>query len=87
VANERGAAGRRGKGRPRRRKKQCIHCADPRARGPIDYKNLDLLRQFIDDRGRIRKARQTGNCRKHQSQVALAIKRAREMALVEYTAD
>lgn len=59
-------------------------CVEPRAH-IIDYKNVDLLRRYLDDRGRIRKARQTGACRKHQARVALAIKRAREMALVEYT--
>lgn len=53
----------------------------------IDYKNVELLRQYIDERGRIRKARQTGACRKHQSRIADAIKRAREMALVEYVAN
>ena len=52
----------------------------------IDYKNVELLRQYVDERGRIRKARQTGACRKHQSRIADAIKRAREMALVEYVA-
>ncbi len=51
----------------------------------IDYKNLDLMRSFVDDRARIRKARQTGGCRKHQSQVAQAIKRSREIALLPYT--
>ncbi len=63
-----------------------MHCVEPRAH-IIDYKNLDVLRQYIDERGRIRKARQTGACRKHQTQVAGAVKLAREMALVEYTAD
>jgi small subunit ribosomal protein S18 len=46
-----------------------------------------VLRRFLDDRNRIRKARQTGNCRRHQSRVATAIKRSREIALVAYVAD
>jgi len=70
----------------RRKKKICIFCAEPQTH-IIDYKNLALLEQFIDDRKRIRKARQTGTCRRHQSRIALAIKRAREMALLPYTPD
>jgi len=46
-----------------------------------------LLASFIDERGRIKKARQTGTCRRHQSRMAQAIKRAREMALLPYTTD
>jgi len=45
------------------------------------------MRSFIDDRGRIRKARQTGSCRKHQSRVAQAVKRSREIALLPYALD
>ncbi len=59
-------------------------CVKPRL-NIVDYKNLDLLRGFIDEHGKVRKARQTGSCRKHQTQVAKAIKLARNMALVEYT--
>lgn len=51
----------------------------------IDYKNLELLRQFVDEDGQVRKARQTGACRKHQSRIASAIKLARTMALLPYT--
>ncbi len=67
----------------RRKKKVCRFCVD---RGPnkIDYKNVHLLRNYIDDNGRIKKARQTGTCRRHQSRVAMAIKRSREMALLPY---
>ena len=68
----------------RRRKKPCIVCTQPR-RNVIDYKNVALLGRFVDDRGRIRKARQSGACRKHQSQFAGAIKLSREMALLAYT--
>ena len=81
---DRDRGGRKPKMLRNRRKKACQHCVEPH-RHIVDYKNVDLLRQFLDDRGRIRKARQTGNCRKHQSQVASAIKVSREMALVEYT--
>ncbi len=76
------AGDRRGRGR----KKHCIFCTDPRT-NIIDYKNVELLRSFLDDRARIRKARQTGTCRRHQSRLATAIKRAREMALLPFVAD
>jgi small subunit ribosomal protein S18 len=46
-----------------------------------------MLRHFLDERFRIKKARQTGTCRKHQRKLTRAIKRAREMALLRYTAD
>jgi small subunit ribosomal protein S18 len=46
-----------------------------------------MLRQYLDDRARIRKARQTGTCRRHQNRVSSAIKRSREMALIPYVAD
>jgi len=74
--------------RPRggRRRKVCRFCAR-REDSAIDYKNLQMLRNYVDDRGRIKKARQTGTCRRHQSRVAQAIKRAREMALLPYTMD
>jgi ribosomal protein S18 len=66
----------------KKRKKHCIFCVDT-SRVP-DYKATDVLRDFMDDRGRIRKGRQVGACRKHHSRVASAIKRAREMALLPY---
>jgi small subunit ribosomal protein S18 len=52
----------------------------------VDYKNVNLLRRYVSDRGKIRNRRMTGACRKHQRQIALAIKRAREMALLPYSA-
>ena len=50
----------------------------------VDYKNVGQLRRFISDRGKIRSRPMTGACRRHQRQVAVAIKRAREMALLPY---
>lgn len=50
----------------------------------VDYKDADLLRQFIDTRGKIMPRRNTGNSAKHQRMIAEAIKRARYMALVPY---
>ena len=51
----------------------------------IDYKDTALLRKFISDRGKIRARRVTGNCIQHQRDVAIAVKNAREMALLPYT--
>ena len=81
-----GSGGRRGKPLRRRKKRPCLFCTEGRS-NIIDYKNVDLLRSFQDDRARIRKARQTGSCRKHQARVAQALKRAREIALLPYTND
>ena len=53
--------------------------------GYIDYKDTNLLRKFISDRGKIRARRVTGNCTQHQRDVATAIKNAREMAMLPYT--
>ncbi len=83
MAHESGPRGDRG-GLRRRKKNVCLFCVEPQAR-VIDYKNVRMLEQFIDDRKRIRKARQTGTCRRHQNRLAGAIKRAREIALLPYT--
>jgi len=51
----------------------------------VDYKDTALLRKFISDRGKIRARRVTGNCTQHQRDVAMAVKNAREVALLPYT--
>ena len=51
----------------------------------IDYKDIALLRKFISDRGKIRACRVTGNCTQHQRDIAMAVKNAREVALLPYT--
>ncbi len=51
----------------------------------VDYKDTTLLRKFISDRGKIRARRVTGNCVQHQRDVAIAVKNAREVALLPYT--
>jgi len=53
----------------------------------IDYKDLNLLRRFISDRGKIRSRRVTGLSRQHQRQLAIAVKRARELALLPYVGE
>lgn len=68
----------------KQRKKMCVFCADDAA--PIDYKDTGMLRKYISDRGKIRARRVTGCCTQHQRAVAVAVKNAREMALLPYTA-
>ena len=51
----------------------------------VDYKDVNLLRKFMSDRGKIRARRVTGNCAQHQRDVAAAVKNAREMALLPYS--
>ena len=65
------------------KKKVCQFCKDKTEY--IDYKDTNLLRKFISDRGKIRARRVSGNCRQHQRDVAVAVKNSREMALLPYT--
>jgi small subunit ribosomal protein S18 len=74
----------RGRG-PSRRVRVCQFCAEKNRQ--IDYKNIDILRGLISDRGKIRPRRQTGTCARHQRQVAEAIKRARHMALLPFAGE
>jgi small subunit ribosomal protein S18 len=71
------------------KKKVCVFCkAEKKGKGDlqnIDYKDTTLLRKYISDRGKIRARRVTGNCSQHQRDVAIAVKNAREMALLPYT--
>jgi len=50
----------------------------------VDYKEVDTLRQFLTDRGKIRSRRQTSTCAQHQRQLARAVKRARHLALLPF---
>ncbi len=65
------------------KKKVCYFCAEHI--DYVDYKDVALLRKFMSDRAKIRSSRVTGNCSQHQRKVALAIKNARELALLPYT--
>ena len=67
------------------RKRNCFFCKDKV--DEVDYKNFHQLRRYISEKGKIRSRRITGACRRHQRQVAVAVKRAREMALLPYVAD
>ncbi len=67
---------------PRFRKKVCRFCYDKDLK--IDYKNPDILHKFITDRGKILPRRVTGTCAKHQRELAVAIKKARIIALLPF---
>ncbi|HEY8418821.1 MAG TPA: 30S ribosomal protein S18 [Clostridia bacterium] len=66
------------------KKKVCVFCVEKLA---IDYKDVNQLKKFITEKGKILPKRTTGTCAKHQRRLSLAIKRAREMALLPYKAD
>ncbi|MSQ15248.1 MAG: 30S ribosomal protein S18 [Dehalococcoidia bacterium] len=66
------------------RRKVCAFCAEKSSQ--IDYKNPAQLRRFVSDRGKIEPRRRTGSCARHQRALARAIKRARHIALLPFTA-
>ena len=67
----------------RTKKKPCALCRDKVEW--VDYKDVDMLRKYMSDRGKIRARRVSGNCTQHQREVAIAIKTARELVLLPYT--
>ena len=67
------------------RRKPCPYCKDKIDQ--VDYKDIDALRRFISEKGKMRSRRITGACRRHQNQIAKAVKRARELALLPYVAE
>lgn len=79
------SSSRASKEAPRRgaKKKVCAFCADHTIW--VDYKDINLLRRFMSDRGKIKARRVSGNCVQHQRDVAVAIKTARELALLPYS--
>jgi small subunit ribosomal protein S18 len=79
-----GDGGRGGKGKVYFKKKVCKFCMQ---KLKIDYKDPDTLRRFITERGKILPRRITGTCAKHQRALALAIKRARILALLPFVAE
>lgn len=64
------------------RQKKCQFCKE--GTEYIDYKDVQLLRKYTTDRGKIKPRRVTGACTQHQHDIAMAVKRAREMALLPY---
>ena len=67
------------------RKKVCVMCANKDY--VLDYKNPEQLKKFINEKGKILPRRVTGLCAKHQREVTLAVKRARHIGLLPYTAE
>ncbi len=71
--------------RPHKRKKVCMFCVDKVT--CIDYKDTAKLKRFTSERGKILPRRTTGTCAAHQRQLTVAIKRARQIALLPYVED
>ena len=69
----------------RRRKKVCVFCGQEN--NEIDYKDVNKLKRYVSERGKILPRRITGNCAKHQRALTVAIKRARHIALMPYVQD
>src|SRR4029450_5437032 len=68
--------------RDRRRRKVCAFCADKTVQ--IDYKEVNRLRRYLSERAKIEPRRKTGTCAAHQRELAVALKRARHVALLPY---
>jgi small subunit ribosomal protein S18 len=81
MDTEQAGPGRRYVARP----KICQFCADKNL--TIDYKQVDLLRRFVSEDGKIRPRRQTGTCARHQRALASAVKHARHLALLPFISD
>ena len=85
MSEERGERRPRPRGGRRPLRKVCSFCVDKIEY--IDYKDINRLRRFVNERGKILPRRMSGNCAKHQRQLSEAIKRARAIALLPYTVD
>ena len=72
------------RGGMRRRKKVCVFCGKDNT---IDYKDVNRLKKYITERGKILPRRISGNCANHQRELTVAIKRARAVALLPFTAE
>lgn len=81
--NNRNKRRRRNESPGRRVKKKVCHFCTEKV-DYIDYKDVSTLRRYMSDRAKIRSRRVTGNCPRHQREVAVAIKNAREVALLPY---
>lgn len=92
MAKQRGSPGGRDRRRRDRRslagggrRKSCPFCRDKV--DVVDYKDIAALRRAVSDKGKIRSSRVTGACRRHQSQLARAVKRVRELGLLPYVGE
>ena len=85
MAFNKTAEGSSMKRRPmRRRKKVCVFCGKDNV---IDYKDINKLKRYISERGKILPRRITGTCAKHQRAITIAVKRARQIAILPYVQD
>ena len=82
MAFQKSEGGFRKRGGFRRRKKVCVFCGKDHE---ISYKDVNKLKRYISERGKILPRRITGNCAKHQRALTVAIKRARHLAMLPYT--
>ena len=85
MSEERSERRPRPRGGRRPRRKVCSFCVDKIEY--IDYKDINRLRRFVNERGKILPRRMSGNCAKHQRQLFVAIQRPRRSALLPYTVD
>ena len=69
----------------RNKKKVCAFCEDKNA--VIDYKDVNRLKKYVTEKGKIIPSRQTGTCARHQRELTVAIKRARNIALLPFSGD
>ena len=76
------AEGFKRRGPVRRRKKVCVFCG--KENNEIDYKDVNKLKRYVSERGKILPRRITGNCAKHQRAITVAVKRARNIALLPF---
>ncbi len=81
---DREGAPKRRPGGMHRRKKVCVFCGKDNV---IDYKDTNKLKRYVSERGKILPRRITGNCSKHQRDITVAVKRARQLALLPYVAE
>ena len=85
MANNEERTERPSRRRPmRRRRKVCVFCGKDTE---INYKDVATLKKYVSERGKILPRRITGNCARHQRALTVAVKRARHVALMPYTAD
>ena len=76
---------RKGGNRKRMKRKVCSFCMDKAT--SIDYKDINKLRKYVTEKGKILPRRISGNCTKHQRMLTVAIKRARNIALLPFTTE